>query len=236
MANPSNSSYIKAIKKLLDNRIDIEAFAKSQKGLELKNSFTKIICWCKGLSYQYSTNEARIFLAGAWSEVVNILALVPLHFYRQSIISMRIILDQILAWSYYESHPVEFNTSKNNPEYWVGKEKIYEFLRIHFWSGKIEYIKLGIWSEINRLYSELSYFIHASSIAHMSLVESFESYKKDDQKIDEVIRLAKKTDEAVAAFLSSIYQDAFCQFTPELQNAILKYWNKNKIRNLGLSP
>lgn len=226
--------YLEAVRILSKNIANSEAFASSKEGSQLESGFMKTICWCQGLSKVYKTNPARIHLAGAWSEVVNILALVPLCFYRQSIISMRTILDEVLAWSYYESHPVEFRTSIRDPGYWVGKDYIYEFHRTHSWGKNVQVEGLGLWSNINGLYKELSRFIHAQTHAHMSLVESFDGFVKDIKKIREVIKIAQQTDEAVAKLLGSLYQDDFMQFSPQLQRAIVKGWSKKVINGLDL--
>lgn len=231
----TNDDYISAVKTLSENIGDLERFASSSRGKELEVAFLKTICWCQGLSQVYKSNPAKIHLAGAWSEIVNILALVPLCFYRPSIISLRVVLDEILAWSFYESHPVEFRTSLKDTSYFVRKSEVHDFHKTHSWQEDIALEKLGIWSNMNGLYSELSRYIHAQTIETMSLAESFADIVVDDEKVAVVISLARKTDETIAKFLGSLYQDAFTQFQPELQAEIITGWDKNVIGGLGLT-
>ena len=181
-------------------------------------------------------NPASIHIAGAWSEVVNILALAPFAFYRQSLISMRILLEDVLAFSYYQSHPVEFATSCTDPDYWISKKKMLEFHQRHTWKGKIDVERLGIVADFNRLYSTLSQVIHAQSTANVSIAQSFESFSYDTNQVDRVCSIAENTDDAVSVFLSSVFWGLFPEFPPESQKIIIGGWPSTKVRGLQLRP
>ena len=85
-------NYSEAVESLFRKKTELKKFAQSKLSVKLASSFDKTLCWCVGLSGVFKENQARIHLFGVRSEVVNILALLPFYFYRQSLISLRIIL------------------------------------------------------------------------------------------------------------------------------------------------
>lgn len=229
-----NQKYSDALDLYLTNINDFKAFAISKSGSELENAFLKTICWCKGLCELYPRNPARLHLVSAWGEVINILALVPLCFYRQSYNSMRLLIEEILAWSFFESHPIEFKTSIKSSDYWVGREEIFKFHKQHTWQNYRNIEKMGIWANINRLYSQLSRYMHAQTFTGDAMVNSFESFKYDAQKVKDLIKLAAELDNSLSKYLGSMYQDAFSQFPPDYQKTIISGWSKNIIADLDL--
>lgn len=149
---------------------------------------------------------------------------------------MRIAIDNVLAWTYYESHPVEFRTSMKNPSYWVTIEDIHQFHIRHSWDERIRIAELGVWSDIKGLYSELSAYVHGQNANTMSLLESFSSFTLDDQQLEDVVRIGARMDEAIAKLLASLYQETFSQFPPDIQKEICKTWNRDLLQGLDLRP
>jgi len=228
--------YLHALRVLRANLESFEHFASSAEAAELECAFQKTISWCSGLSSHFANNPARVFLGGLWSEVVNILALVPLCFYRQSLIIMRIMLDHALAFSFYESHSKEFRTASQKQDFWMSRERIHEFHKLHSWDPRLQIESLGVWSNFNALYSDLSRFIHAQGPKKMSLVSCVDDIKPDAEDLKRVCCMAQRTDHVIGMFFASLYQDAFKEFTPDLQRTILKGWNAEITCGLRLSP
>jgi hypothetical protein len=228
-------SYSEAVESLFRKKTELKKFAQSKLSVKLASSFDKTLCWCVGLSGVFKETQARIHLSGIRSEVVNVLALVPFYFYRQSLICLRIILDEVLAFSYFESHPKEFKTLLRDPDFYVSKKNIYEFHKIHSWDN-INSEQLSAWSRIESQYRELSRIIHAQTPEYISLTTSFQSFKYSEDKMDSVLQMAKKNDEAVSIFFASIYRDEFNEFRPEFKKAIIKSWDSQFIKDIGLRP
>jgi hypothetical protein len=233
--NDLKKSYSDAVESLFREKAELQAFAQSKQGARLASSFDKTLCWCVGLSQVFADNPAQIHLAGVRSEVVNILALSPLHFYRQSVICLRIILDEVLAFSYFESHPREFATLLRDPDFYVSKKAIFEFHKAHSWRNIVPQ-EIDVRSQIELQYRDLSRIIHAQTPKCISLTTSFDSFAYSESETDSVVQMAEKNDEAVAIFLSSVYRDAFNEFTKEFKRSIIKSWSGQLTKALGLTP
>ena len=224
-------SYSEAVESLFRKKTELQKFTQSEQAVKLASSFDKTLCWCVGLSQVFKENPARIHLDGVRSEVVNILALLPFYFYRQSLICLRIILDEVLAFSYFESHPKEFKTLLRDPNFYVSKKNICEFHKVHSWDN-INSKQIDVGSQIELQYRELSRVIHAQTPEYISLTTSFQSFKYSKDKMNSVFQMAKKNDEAVSIFFALIYQDEFNEFIPEFKNAIIKSWNSQFIKDI----
>lgn len=235
MTTDEANTYSAVIDYLYKDKSELHTFAASKEADLLVSSFDKTLCWCNGLNQVFKLNSARIHLLGAASEIVNILALVPFHFYRQGIISLRIILDEVLAFSYFESHPKEFKTLICDADFYISKTYIHDFHRKHSWS-RIDNVKLDVWNGIESQYKELSRIIHAQTPEQISLATSFQSFSHSKAQMNLLIDSARKNDEAVAIFLASIYQNEFNEFTHEFKKAIIKGWKREFIKEIGLRP
>ena len=235
MCTSDLKTYSEAIELLFREKAELQKFAQSKQEVKLPSSFHKTLCWCAGLSEVFKENPARIHLAGVRSEVVNILALLPFYFYRQSLICLRIILDEVLAFSYFESHPKEFKTLLSDSDFYISKKNIYEFHKVHSW-GNINLEQLHVWGGIESQYKELSRIIHAQTPNHISITTSFHSFKYEKKELDSVIQMVEKNDEAISVFFASIYHEEFNEFTDDFKKTIIKSWDRQFIKNIGLRP
>jgi hypothetical protein len=204
--------------------------------MRLEATFSSVITWCTELDRLNKGNPANFLLAGAYSEIIYICALLPYYFYRSAYMSLRSVIDQMLAYSYYFTHPVELRTALRKEGFYLIKE--------NFWSYHMEHTpdfgKLanttGIASECKQIYSDLSQFVHAQVPDHVCTITAFSDIKFSKEAVRDFIKMQHRTCRMLKVFALIVFRELFRDLSIEAKRTVLKDISKDHIRAIGVRP
>ena len=133
---------------------DATSLQKIERGCRL------VSIWNQELSFQYCHNPALSFLQEMKASLFFIPACFAVGLYKPAASSMRSAVENALYFSYFCDHAVELQTLVRDKSFYISKKKIVEYHLLHtpFFKDKQEAI--GLSSELESWYSEISAIIH----------------------------------------------------------------------------
>lgn len=152
--------YAEELASFLPSHKSLEAFANSEPGQQLIHSFDRSLIWLGLLRRTYGGSSGQVLLDSAHSKIIELWALVPLKLLHSASGALRTLMDLVFSYSFYVSHPKEWNAVCAGQSSWEGRARILEW-HIQFTPCFREYNKkFGIQQALDRDYEELSCFIH----------------------------------------------------------------------------
>ena len=145
----------------LDGRSRINEFVADAKAITgVASSCAQLAIWVNTLSAAEPDNPALAFLYEMQRSSHDVAALLATAFYVPAAAAMRSCCETALYYTYFRSHPVELTTLASNPDFYVSKQEILDFHKLH----SIKYAKcsreLGFPSRLNEWYSRISAIVH----------------------------------------------------------------------------
>ena len=135
----------------------------------------RIALWSVELEIADKNNLALSFIREAQVASHYVACLMSLALYKPAAASMRAIVDCVLQYSYFRSHPTELATLARGPDYFVDKKSIVDYHRNHTPEFIDKQHRLGLISRLDSWYSETSAIIHGQVpgkwVTHMNLRE-----------------------------------------------------------------
>ncbi len=228
--------YVDALGKLPLDREKAVEFGKSEEGKRLETTFIPTITWCSELERIQRGNPANFFLAGAYSEIIYICALIPFCFYRSAYMSLRAVIDEVLAYSYYMSHPVELRTA-------VRKEGVY-LTRADFWTYHEQHTpdfgrlanETGIATDCGQVYADLSKTIHAQVPDHVCTITSFADIRFNLNAVKGFLQMQERTCRMLGVFALIVFREFFRDLSVEAKGTVLKGIPGDVVRGIGVRP
>lgn len=228
--------YVQALASLPLDKAKAVEFARSAEGRRLEATFLPIITWCTELERLNKANPANFLLAGTYSEIIYICALLPFCFYRSAYMSLRSVIDEVLAYSYYMTHPVELRTACQKEGFYLTKER--------FWSYHMEHTpdfgKLasatGIATESNQLYSDLSRIVHAQVPDHVCTITAFSDIQFNLQAVRDFLKVQQRTCRMLGVFALIVFRELFRDLTIEAKRTVLRGMSGDLVRRIGVKP
>lgn len=232
----TQTDYGQAIASLPLDRAKAVDFTKSEEGKRLETTFHPIITWCVELERLMRGNPANFLLAGAYSEIIYICALVPFCLYRSAYMSLRSVIDELLGYSYYMTHPVELRTAVRKEGFYLTKE--------NFWSYHMEHTpdfgklatETGIATECVQIYADLSKTIHAQVPDHVCTITSFSDIQFNLQAVKEFLKMQDRTCRMLRIFSLIVFREFFRDLSMDAKKTVLKGIPKDFVRKIGVRP
>lgn len=119
-----------------------------------------VTIWTHELGFQYHRNPALSFLQEMKASLFFVPACFAIGLYKPAASSMRSAVENALYFSYFRDHEVELRTLLVDKSFYLSKSKIIDYHLLHtpFFKAKQEVI--GLSSELESWYSEISAIIH----------------------------------------------------------------------------
>lgn len=196
----------------------------------------RMALWSIELETADKGNLALSFIREAQVAGHYVACLISLALYKPAAASMRAIVDCVLHYSYFRSHPAELATLARRPDYFVDKKTIIDYHRNHTRDFIDKQHTLGVISRLDFWYSEISAIIHGQVpgkwVTHLSL--------KDIEFDGDVCELGilrfEETGDIVNRFLLSTVAEAFWfRFTKDGKQEFLKGLTPKQKKALGLT-
>lgn len=232
----THTDYVRAIESLPLDRARAVEFAKGAEGRQLEAKFHPIITWCTELERLTRGNAANFLMAGTYSEIIYICALVPFGFYRSAYMSLRSVIDEFLAYSYYMTHPVELRTAFRREGFYLTREDFWSYhLRHSPGFGRLV-TGSGVATEFTQIYSDLSKTIHAQVPDHVCTITSFSDIQFSVGAARGFLRMQDRTCKMLGVFALIVFRDFYRDFSTDAKRAVVKGMSSGLIRRIGVKP
>jgi hypothetical protein len=232
----TQEDYVQALASLPLDKAKAVEFAKSVEGKHLEATFLPIITWCTELERLNRGNPANFLLAGAYSEIIYICALIPFCFYRSAYMSLRSVIDELLAYSYYMTHPVELRTAVRKEGFYQTKEDFWSYHMEHTSNfGKLA-TDTGIATECAQIYSDLSKTVHAQVPDHVCTITAFSDIQFSLQAVRDFLKMQDRTCRMLGVFALIVFRELFRDLSIEAKRTVLKGIPSGLVRRIGIRP
>lgn len=170
MATASLAAAIKAV----DWGINIESFLKEPANvLAVESANKRLAIWSKQLEQIENGSAALCFVREMQVAGHHVAALLALGLYKPATGGMRTVVETALYYSYFRSHLSELSTLVRDPKYYISKEDLLAYHKLHT-PGFVDLQgKLGLVTGLTQWYSRVSAILHGQVpgiwVTHTSL-------------------------------------------------------------------
>lgn len=133
---------------------DIKVVETVERGCKL------VAIWNHELSFQHHQSPALSFLQEMKASLLFVPACFAVGLYKPAASSMRAAVENALYFSYFCDHYIELKTLMRDKSYFLSKKKIIEYHELHTPLFKEKQAALGLASELDAWYGEISAIIH----------------------------------------------------------------------------
>ena len=120
----------------------------------------RLALWAKQLETADKENTAVTFVREAQVQGHYASTLIALALYKPAASAMRAMFESALYYSYFRTHPVEFDTLLREPSYFLDLKTVLQFHKEHSPNFTKKQEKLGLISQINSWYGGISAIVH----------------------------------------------------------------------------
>ena len=157
----SAENSLKSALNSLDGGSRISEFIANEKAVtSVADSCAQIALWANTIRDAEPSNPALAFLYEMQRSSHDVAALLANAFYVPCAAAMRSCCETALYYTYFRTHQVELVTLASNPNYYISKQEILDFHKLH----SPKYAKfsrgLGFPTVINEWYSRVSAVVH----------------------------------------------------------------------------
>lgn len=131
-----------------------QAIDRYQRGCQL------IAVWAHELRFQEFDNPATAFLMEMQASSATVPTCAALGLYKPAAASMRAAVENALYFSFFSTHPSELHTQVAKTDYYETKSTILDYHKTHTTGFKEKQRGVGLLSELEAWYSEISAIIH----------------------------------------------------------------------------
>lgn len=128
--------------------------------VRVENANARIAVWAKQLENADAGNPALSFVREMQTAGHLVAACLSLALYKAAAGSIRSLLENALYYTYFRSHPKELITLTKNPKYYVDKNEILEFHRIHTNGFAASQQQASLVQDLEKWYSLISSIVH----------------------------------------------------------------------------
>ncbi|WP_290600302.1 hypothetical protein [Janthinobacterium sp.] len=147
--------------KAVDWNANVEVFLQDQSLMsEIDQSCIRLAIWAKQLENIDSKNPAISFVRAMQISSHHAVATMGLAMYKASAASIRGIVENVLYYTYFRTHPAELASLVRDANYYVSKGEILSFHKTHSPDFMKLQNKFGLLSRIENWYSAISAIVH----------------------------------------------------------------------------
>jgi hypothetical protein len=116
--------------------------------------------WTQELAFQFNGNAALPFLQEMKASMFLVPACFAVGLYKPAASSMRAAVENALYFSYFCDHEVELRTLVRDKGFYLSKKKVIDYHLLHTPGFRAKQDAIGLASELESWYSEISAIIH----------------------------------------------------------------------------
>ena len=203
------------------------------------NSFERgchlIAVWAHELRVQHYDNPAVAFLMEMQASASTVPPCVSLGLYKPGAVSMRSALENSLYFSYFATHPSELHSQVSGVDYYATKTGIVDFHKKHTVGFADKQKAIGLLSELESWYSEISAIIHGQkpgTWSNRSLVNTAFDKELDDLSSEAFSRCVAIIN---MIFLTTTPDEIWEGFNTQSRRRFLKGFSRQKKAVIGRS-
>lgn len=154
------TSLVAAMKAVDWNKNVLSFLAEDELLAEIDKSCQRIAIWAKQLENVDSNNPALSFVRAMQISSHHAVATMGLAIYKATAASIRGVVENALYYTYFRSHPMELASLVRDDNYYVSKNDILAFHKLHTSGFKESQDKMGLVSRVENWYSAISAIVH----------------------------------------------------------------------------
>lgn len=225
--------YGEKLYKFLPTEKDITKFGKSDEAESLIKSFEKTLIWIKLLSIKKNVC-CEVLLPSLHSKIIEFWILVPMGLLHSAYSSLRTMIDISAAYSFYITHPMEWNALCRGKIDWEGRESIIKW-HIHHTPTFKEYNEsFGIQDKLLNHYRDLSMYIHAIPIKGLPMLRSLDKVEISERELKGIIESAQNVDKCINELYIPIFYKTLHILDATEKDVILLGLDKKKLITAGI--
>jgi hypothetical protein len=197
----------------VDWKANIQGFFSDTTAIEpIISGNLRIAIWSRQLETVDQSNPALCFVREMQASSQYATVQTALGLYKPAASSMRALLERALYYSYFRNHPAELVTLANDPQYYIDKESIVSYHKLHTPNfAEIQY-KIGLISSLNQWYSEISAIVHGQVPGSWTVHSAVSEIKNTRQAQDIVVTKYAQGVEIIHRFLLVTLRHDFWDF------------------------
>ena len=183
----------------------------------------RIAIWSKQFEETDRNNPALCFIREMQLGAQNLVALTALGLYKPAASTIRTILETALYYTYFRSHPVELSSLLREKKYYITKENILEYHKLHTENFRSVQEKIGLITLIEEVYKKLSAITHGQIPGVWSGAVALKDTKYTQDLCADVSKTFEDTEESVhMLFLCTSGKDLWDSMSSSAKKALLK--------------
>jgi len=141
----------------VDWSANVSAFLKDPVQTEaIAKANFRLAVWSKQFEATDRSNPALAFVREMQAAGHHVAALIALGLYKPAAGSMRTAFETALYYTYFRTHKTELTTLLRNSEFFVSKQEVIDFHKLHSRKFTLLQQSFGLISQMNGWYSEMS--------------------------------------------------------------------------------
>ena len=226
--------YATRLVSFLPSREELETFVADPSVEPFLNSLNRTITWIKLLHEKRDQDETSVLLAAAHSKVIEIWILVPLGLLHSSYTALRTVVDICTSYTFYCSHPVEWQAVCEDRAGWESRASIVNW-HVRFTPTCREVNnRFGFVDALNRDYEKLSSYVHGVPVTGLPKLKGIERSPVPDQDLRDFIQLAQETDANLNLLLLSVFHLDLPLMSNNDLRAVARGLDRRKLREAGV--
>lgn len=189
-----------------------------------------LLLWLDYLQSSVSGGSADEFLDGTQGAIQETAGCLSLGLVRPAIFSIRAEVDLLLAWIYFNDHPVEWAFSKATHENYPLRAEVLKYLRNYNqnFNDRFQLLAKHKTRSTEDPYGLLSVHVHGSTTMAMPATGNLETLVKPEDACKECVQLQAEVSEYLTDVLAAWYADRWADFPPDIMKAIESRLNKKE--------
>lgn len=228
-------SYASRLGSFLPAQSDLNDFELRPSASRLLASFDRLVVWFHHLHDLHEDDEVSVLLASAHSKVIEIWILMPLGLLHSSYTALRTIVDICTSYTFYRSHPIEWQAVCDGRAFWKGRGRIMDWHLNYTRSFKEINKSFGLADALTRDYQKLSDYVHAIPVTGLPTLKGIDPTHVSDINLDSFVDMAESTNYNVnLLFLSIAYRDTASLSTEDFRT-IMTGIDRSKLAEAGIT-
>lgn len=189
---------------------------------EIASSSLRIARWVRQLNAADKGNPALTFLNEAQVSTHYVAALAAIALYKPAASAMRTMLESVLYYTYFRTHPSELATLARDDTYFVLKSDVIEYHKRHTKDFRRLQNALNLLSMLDKWYGDVSAIIHGQIPGRWVKHVALKDIRPDADAVNLLRREFKQGEEIVnRLLLCTVAHDLWADFDTRAKKAFL---------------
>ena len=229
-----SSEYATQLDSFILKSQELQDFSNSELAQRLLVAFNRIIIWLRTLHDLRGDEKPSVLLASAHSKLIEIWVLVPFGLLHSAFTSLRTVMDICTSYTFYCSHPIEWEAICDGIAPWEGRAVIVDW-HVHYTPCFREInTKFGLSDILNREYKVLSSYVHCIPLTGLPTMTSLKRTPASDKLLENFITIAETVDYDLNLLMLSVFHQIVPQLSTTDFKTIIKGISRKKLAAAGI--